>query len=135
MTNAKNRIEKYKAKLDGDVRKRLYDTQKERMVKLETEATIDLVKIELEIKQMAQGQPIIHLPYYIIFGKEIYSKRKKFKSQTLINELGILDDKWEARGLDPTLLNQIKRFYVQDYPPLVVLSCFESSCFEDNCFT
>lgn len=118
MKSAKKRADKWKAKLSGDNRKRLYDVQKERMVRLETEATNDLVQIELQIKQMAQGQPILHLPYYIIFGKEIYSKRKKFKAQTLINELGILDDKWEARGLDATLLNQIKRFYVQDYPPI-----------------
>jgi len=115
-----SRIEKYAKKISGDNRKRLYDAQKEFMVAQETTATNDLVKIEIEIKQLVQGVPIIHLPYYIIFGKEIYKKRNKFKSQTLLNELAILDEKWEARGLNAILLNKIKRFYVQNYPPLPV---------------
>ena len=129
----KSRIEKYAKKISGDNRKRLYDAQKDQMVKLETRASEDLVKIEIQIKNMAQGYPALHLPYYIIFGKEIYSKQKKFKGQTLLNELRILDDKWEMRGLDGTLLNTIKRFYVPTYP--VVLHCFEASCFEEECFT
>ena len=130
-----SRIEKWKKKLSGDNRKRLYDAQKPFMVQQEAEATKDLVKIEEQIKLLVQGEPIIHIPYYIIFGKEIYSKRRKFKSQTLIDELAILDKKWEARGLDAGLLTKIKTFYVQPYPVAIVLHCFESSCFTENCFT
>ena len=114
-----SRIEKYKKKLSGDNRKRLYDAQKDTMVKLEKIASADLEKIEIQIKSMAQGYPVLYLPYYIIFAKEIYSKQKRFKGQTLLNELRILDDKWSRRGLDATLLNTIKRFYVPTYPPLV----------------
>ncbi|MBA7624937.1 hypothetical protein ES703_32357 [subsurface metagenome] len=130
-----SRIEKFKKKISGDNRKRLYDSQKEQMVRLETRASIDLAKIEIQIKQMAQGYPALHLPYYIIFAKEIYSKQKKFKSQTLLNELTILDNKWEMRGLDSELLLKIKNFYVPTYPVEVVLHCFEASCFTENCFT
>jgi len=129
-----SRIEKFKKKISGDNRKRLYDSQKEQMVRLETRASIDLAKIEIQIKQMAQGYPALHLPYYIIFAKEIYSKQKKFKSQTLLNELTILDNKWEMRGLDSALLLKIKNFYVPTYPVAVVLHCFEASCFTENCF-
>jgi len=131
----KSRIEKYAKKISGENRKRLYDTQKDQMVRLETRASIDLAKIELQVKQMAQGYPALYLPYYIIFGKEIYKKQNKFKGQTLLNELRILDDKWDRRGLDTTLLNTIKRFYVPTYPPLIVLHCFEASCFTEECFT
>ncbi|MBA7658703.1 hypothetical protein ES703_66662 [subsurface metagenome] len=128
------RIEKYAKKLSGDNRKRLYDAQKDQMVKLETKASEDLVKIEIQIKNMALGYPALHLPYYIIFGKEIYSKQKKFKGQTLLNELRILDDKWEMRGLNSELLMKIKLFYVPSYYVPVVLHCFEASCFEEECF-
>jgi len=128
------RIEKYAKKLSGTIRGQRYDAQKDQMVKLETIASADLEKIEVQIKNMAQGYPALHLPYYIIFGKEIYSKQKKFKGQTLLNELAILDDKWHRRGLDSDLLLEIKRFYVPSYPVPIVLHCFESSCFTEDCF-
>ena len=113
--SAKDRVEKFKKKLSGEIRGLRYDAQKDFMVKQEAAATRDLVRIEKEIKHMAQGQPIILLPYYIIFGKEIYSKQKKFKYQTLINEVQILQEKWRARGLDHLLLDTIKEFYVEAY--------------------
>ncbi|MBA7658700.1 hypothetical protein ES703_66659 [subsurface metagenome] len=68
---------------------------------------------------------------------EIYSKQKKFKAQTLLNELKILDDKWERRGLNETLLNNIKRFYVPTYPPLPpppVVCRFDVGRFDVNAF-
>lgn len=109
------RIEKYAKKISGDNRKRLYDAQKPFMVKQEAEATQNLVRIEKEIKQIVQGEPITLIPYYIIFGKEIYSRQKRFKYQTLINEIQILEEKWRARGLDYNLLDEIKEFYVEAY--------------------
>lgn len=111
-----SRIEKYAKKISGTIRKRLYDAQKEQMVKLETQASIDFEKIEIQVKGMVQDQPALHLPYYMIFAKEIYSKKKKLTGQTLINELKILDEKWNRRGLDWTTLENIKNFYVPAYP-------------------
>ena len=125
-----DRIEKFAKKISGEIRKQRYDAQKDRMVKLETKASADLVNIELQVKQMAQGYPALHLPYYIIFAKEIYKKQNKFKGQTLLNELRILDDKWHRRGLSASLLAEIKDFYVPIYP----IHCFESSCFTEECF-
>ena len=109
------RGKKFKAKLSGDNRKRLYDIQKESMVRQEAEATIELVKREVEIKRLVQGEPVLFLPYYIIFAKEIYSKQKKFTALTLLNEIVILERKWESRGLNPVLLEMIKNLYVQPY--------------------
>lgn len=110
-----DRIKKYAAKISGDNRKRLYDSQKPFMIMQEAAATHDLVKIEKEVKQIVMGEPIIHIPYYIIFGKEIYKKQNKFKDQTLINEIEILQRKWMMRGLELDLLDKIKKFYVQAY--------------------
>lgn len=110
------RLEKFRKKISGDNRKRIYDSQKDTMVRLETKASVDFEQIELQIKQMAQGYPALHLPYYIIFGKEIYKRQNKFQGQTLLNELAILDDKWTRRGLDEALLKTIKNFYVPTYP-------------------
>jgi len=109
------RAEKYAAKLSGDNRKRLYDAQKDFMVKQEAAATQELEKIEIEVKNFAQGEPIVYLPYYIIFAKEICKKRNKFKGLTLLNEIIILETKWESRGLNGVLLDKIKTYYVQPY--------------------
>lgn len=117
--SGKSRIEKWKAKLSGENRKRLYDAQKEMMVRLETKASRDFEKIELFVKNLVQGQPIIYLPYYMIFAKEIYKRQKKFTGQTLLNELIILDYKWEQRGLNGHLLDQIKAFYVEAYASII----------------
>ena len=130
-----SRIEKYAKKISGDNRKRLYDAQKDQMVKLETAASRDFEKIELQVKQIINGVPTFYEHFYMAFAKEIYSKQKKLKGQTLLNELTILNNKWEMRGLDATLLMTIKNFYVPTYPVPVGLHCFEISCFTENCFT
>jgi len=109
------RLKKFARKISGDNRKRLYDAQKESMVLQEAEATEELVKREAQIKSLVQGEPILFLPYYIIFAKEIYSKQNKFKDVTLLNEVVILEQKWESRGLNPIVLEKIKNLYVQSY--------------------
>ena len=109
------RCRKFAAKLSGKERGKLYDAQKESMVEKEAAATFALEKIERDIKKIVQGQPTILIPYYIIFGKEIYKRQNKFKSQTLINEIEILEEKWRTRGLNPDLLDTIKKFYVEIY--------------------
>ena len=114
--NSNKRIANFAAKVQGDIRKQRYDAQKDTMVRLETKASMDMEKIEIQIKDMAQGYPALHLPYYIIFAKEIYKKKNRFTGQTLIDEMMILEDKWERRGLAYNLLETIKKFYVDTYP-------------------
>ncbi|MBA7543960.1 hypothetical protein ES705_36304 [subsurface metagenome] len=111
-----NRIEKFAKKISGDVRKKLYDAQKEQMVKLETAYFRDHEKIQNQVKQIIGGVSSILHHYYMDFAMEIYSKQKKFSGQTLLNELTILNNKWEMRGLDSDLLLKIKRIYVPAYP-------------------
>jgi hypothetical protein len=110
-----DRAEKWAAKLSGSNRKLIIDRQKKQMSKLEAEATEALVKIETEVKTIAQGESIIHLPYYIIFGKELYRLRTKHRSMTLVREAEILEEKWRARGLRYDLLEKIKIFYIESY--------------------
>jgi len=111
-----SRIDKWAAKLSGDNRKILYDAQKPEMVRKETVASLDLEKIELQVKSIISGVPTYLEHFYMAFAKEIYSKQNKFKGQTLLNELAILDQKWGMRGLNTDLLNKIKSFYVPTYP-------------------
>jgi len=101
------RLNKWKKTLNSARQKSLFDKQKKTMSEKEARHTRELVKIEEEIKQIADGQPITFLPYYLIFGKEIYSKSLKNTSQTLRNELCILYNKWKSRGLNLSTLQNI----------------------------
>lgn len=112
---AEDRIAKWKKKLSGDARKQAYDAQKTIMVKKEKAATWDLVRIEQQVKRIIGNVPTYLQHFYMAFAKEIYSKQKKYKYQTLVNELRILDDKWYKRGLSASLLAEIKDFYVPIY--------------------
>ena len=103
----RSRIEKYKRNYNAESVGAAYEASKKRAVEKEKIATEKLVYIEEAVKQISDGQSVIHLPYYIIFGKEIYSKTLKHRDQTLIDEVCILYEKWVARGLDANLLNNI----------------------------
>lgn len=105
------RIKKFEKKLDGTIRGKLFDVMKKQMISNQIKPTKDLVEIELKVKEICNGEPTILLPYYIIFGKEIYSKANKHKGETLYNEIMILEEKWEARGLTPELLKIIKNIW------------------------
>jgi len=109
------RAEKWAKKLSGSVRKQRIDAQKPQMVRLEKEATEHLVAIELAVKELARGEPLVHLPYYIIFGKELYRLSKTYSSEAWINEAEVLEEKWRARGLNMDVLQKIKEFYLQSY--------------------
>ena len=110
-----DRSEKYAAKLSGAVRKQRIDAQKPQMVRLETEATEALVKIEMEVREIAGAEPLLHLPYFMIFGKELYRISNSASSKAWINEAEILEEKWRARGLNYAALESIKEFYLQMY--------------------
>jgi len=109
------RIKKWLAKLNGEKRKQIIDRQKTIMIRLEKEATEKLVRIEKEVKQLAKNEPLLLIPYYIIFAKELNKLINKHSSQTLINEAVILEAKWETRGLNNLIVNKIKEFYIQSY--------------------
>lgn len=107
------REDKYREKLDGDVRKTLYDAQKDSMVANITQPTKDLVKIELKVKQICNTAPFLHQYYYIIFGKEIYSKTLSHSGESLVNEAIILENKWHMRGLDHAYMEKIKEIFIK----------------------
>jgi len=115
------RLEKWKKTLNSDAQKKAFDNQKDSMVKSETKHTKELVYIEEAIKRVADGQSVIHLPYYIIFGKELYSKLLKFVAQTLLDEVCILEKKWETRGLDLPTLQAVEYLLIPNFVPCKII--------------
>ena len=115
-----DRAKKFRAKLNGDNRKRLYDTQKKRMSDLEREATEELVSIENKVKQICSGsESVIAIPYYIIYAKELYRLRRTHTALTLRKEALIIEDKWKARGYSPGILERIRKLWIWELPPLL----------------
>ena len=110
-----SRTDKWAAKLSGSARKQRYDAQKKEMCRKEKTATEKLVQIEKQVKILVQGESILHIPYYIIFAKEVCKKVNYHTTQTLVNEVEILQQKWIKRGLDWQLLDHIKLLYAPPY--------------------
>jgi len=50
----------------------------------------------------------INLPYYIIFGKELYKLRMTHGADIVANEVCILEDKWKSRGLAEATLREVE---------------------------
>jgi len=117
--SAEDRINKYAAKISGDVAKNRIDAQRGFMISQEKTATENLVTIEEKVKAHLAHVKLIYLPkplillipYYIIAVKEIDKVFRTYKSSnrfgTGMNEAGIIYNKWLARGLDPITLKDV----------------------------
>lgn len=104
-----NRIEKFKSKLDGTARGKMFDLQKEEMVKKQKVYFDNIVQLETKVKQICNGRDnIMNQYFYLIFARELYKLNKKHKDETLLNEICIYLSKWQTRGLDEAILTDIK---------------------------
>ena len=128
MRNATRRTTKYNKKIDGTISQlRLLRYGKTQKQKFGT-AIGKQVEIERAVKRMISGSESSMLTnYYILFAKKAVQLGKKHKGDTLTEELNILDDKWETRGLDTDLLTQIKQYFIPCYVgiPVVVTAGWE----------
>lgn len=75
-----------------------------------TAALNSLVPIEMAIQTVLNGTdvPTIDYPFYMNFGREIWSKQNKgIDGDTLASVAQSLTDKYEAYGLDDAILIDI----------------------------
>jgi len=71
----------------------------------------DLYAMETEVKQCIDGEgvSIIQYPFYLCFGREVWSlQRKGVSGESLAVEVATLVAKWVARGLDQTVLEKVR---------------------------
>src|SRR5512143_1369350 len=62
----------------------------------------EIVQMETQVRQVLNGAgvPFIQYPFYLCFGREIWSRiRKGMEGESLAQEAAILITKWVARGL------------------------------------
>lgn len=106
------RIRKYEGKVDPTVISSRYEKLKGMMVEQATTKFSDLASLEDEIKTKVLepgGVPTIQIPFYLNFAREIYKKSSAFSGKTLSNEIGLIMNKWMARGLDKAILEEVAR--------------------------
>jgi len=76
-----------------------------------TSAIVSLAAMEQQVKQTcaASGVPTIQYPFYLCFGREMWSKLKKDMSgESLAQEAAVLIAKWVGRGLTQPVLQAIR---------------------------
>ena len=70
-----------------------------------------LAAMELEVKQVCDGAgvPTIQYPFYLCFGREIWSlTRKGISGESLAQAAATLIAKWVSRGLSAPVLQAIR---------------------------
>jgi len=102
MRAADKRTRKYAAKLGGMVLPGQSGRFKDKIARQ--------VELEQMVKAMAAdlGIGIVQLPYYIIYAKELQKIIDTHGSEITTEEIEIIKDKWETRGLDSDALRSIR---------------------------
>lgn len=105
---ASRRIAKYTAKIDSDVFKNRYDATKEMSVTSEDAYQPTAQALEEAVKTAIDGVRAIELPYYIIFGKQVWKALENHDTATADLEIATFRQLWgpvpSGRGLvDATL--------------------------------
>ena len=107
--DAKYRVSKYAAKIDPDVIRARFESQRDMMVEQEAERFASLSAMENTVKSIVEavGVSTIEIPQYLNVGRKAYKISNKFTGKTAQNELMALGALWKMRGLDETLVDQI----------------------------
>jgi len=99
---ASNRIDKYTAKIVGDVVKNRIDAQKDFMVAQFDTQTSELATEEAQIAAYCDPLGISPMlkPFYMSFGRKLHMLKRKHTDETLHDEACIAAVAWGTRGLD-----------------------------------
>ncbi len=74
-------------------------------------AVTSMAASDLQVKQTCDGLgvPTIQYPFYLAFGRELWSKQRAgFSGESLAQEAATLIAKWVARGLSTPALEAIR---------------------------
>jgi len=124
MRTKEQRAEKMGNKLVGEDIKKKIDAHRENQIANYKLSVDDLYMLDKFVKMIVMGRiKNVHLPYYIIFAKELYRRKKLYSGLQFYNEMILLEDKWVGRGLDFKVLDDIKRLFWASYPQVEIFKC------------
>ena len=111
MIDPTKRIAKWDAKYSTERIKATLDAMRPNMLANVTAVTPMITAMELQVKQVCDGAgvPTIQYPFYLCFGREMWSlSRKEISGESLAIEAATLIAKWVARGLTLAVLQAIR---------------------------
>lgn len=105
---ASRRIAKYKAKIDGDVHKSRYDATRDLSIASEDAYQPTAQALEEAVKTAIDGVQAIYLPYYIIFGKQVWKALENHTANTATLEIDNAHAIWVQRELISATLDTVE---------------------------
>lgn len=105
---AVRRIQKYAAKIDGDVHKNRYDATRDLSIASEDTYQPLAEALENAVKTAIDGVQAILLPYYIIFGKQVAKALANHEAFTGQLEIDNFHAIWVQRGLVSATLDIVE---------------------------
>ena len=105
------RIENWDAKFDTTRIKAIMDAKRPKMLEHVTAMQVALASMEGQVKQVCDGSgvPTIQYPFYLCFGREMWSlSNKDISGESMAQEAAVLIAKWVARGLTQAVLQAIR---------------------------
>ena len=111
MPDPGKRIESWDTKFDTTRIKAIVDAKRPKMLEHVSAVYTSIALMETQVKQVCDGAgvPFIMYPFYLNFGREMWSKsRKEMSGESLAQEAALLIAKWVARGLQAPVLQAIR---------------------------
>ena len=111
MSDVTKRIDNWDTKYNTERIKAVLDEKRPSMLAHVESVFVSIDQMETQVKQVLdlQGVATIHYPYYLGFGREVWSLQQKGVSgESLAIEVAVLIDKWVARGLTQSVLETVR---------------------------
>ena len=105
------RIDNWNTKYNLERVNAILTEKRPKMVEHISTAIVSLVAMEQQVKQVCDGSgvPTIQYPFYLCFGREMWSLiDKEISGESLAVEAAVLIAKWVARGLTQAVLAAIR---------------------------
>jgi hypothetical protein len=111
MPDPGKRIDSWDTKFDTTRIKAIVDAKRPKMLEHVSAVYTSIALMETQVKQVLDGAgvPFIMYPFYLNFGREMWSKsRKEMSGESLAQEAALLIAKWVARGLQAPVLQAVR---------------------------
>lgn len=108
-----SRSERYRKKLDPDVIKSRFNSQRKTMKQRGKISQVELSILQDRINKLCNdlGVPNNLIFFYISFAEQLYSLKSKFSGDSMISEAQLKFNIWSARGLDSDVLCKIMQTF------------------------
>ncbi len=111
MPDPGKRIQSWDTKFDTTRIKAIIDEKRPKMLEHVNAVFTSIALMETQVKQVLDGSGVsfIMYPFYLSFGRELWSKsQKEMSGESLAKEAAILITKWTARGLTQAVLQAVR---------------------------